>query len=186
MRLQRIGRTIVDWDGRCPDGWGGWEWDVGRRNENTEIRPLCCTVGKQATGSNRKTGRPGSVSGVCPFRLVLGLSGLRSMQGCLNRKIRFAVASPCPPFLFRYASISEACTTGRLLSIESRLSIAGVRGQAWVPTQTQARLRLRGGIPARTPPAGKACGKGSKGYSDEGVAQTHQRGMIPLWKPAIG
>ena len=103
-----------------------------------------------------------------------------------SRKIRFAVASPCPPFLFRYASISEACTTGRLLSIESRLSIAGVRGQAWVPTQTQARLRLRGGIPARTPPAGKACGKGSKGYSDEGVAQTHQRGMIPLWKPAIG
>ncbi len=26
----------------------------------------------------------------------------------------------------------------------------------------------------------------SKGYSDEGVAQAHQRGMIPLWRPAMG
>ena len=53
-----------------------------------------------------------------------------------SRKIRFAVASPCPPFLFRYASISEAYTTGQLLSIERRLSIVGVRG--WLGTDTNA------------------------------------------------
>jgi hypothetical protein len=49
-------------------------------------------------------------------------------------------------------------------------------GDSWVPIQTQACLRLRGGIPTRTPPAGKACGKGSKGYSDE--PRTPPKGMM--------
>jgi hypothetical protein len=64
-------------------------------------------------------------------------------------------------------------------------------GARWAPIQTQARLRLRGGIPARTPPAGKACGKGSRGYSDDaphptkGISTTIQHSRKPSFAFAL-